>query len=168
MHADFIPKLDGYSNQHRFMFWCQKVLPLVYDDSLSYYELLDKVVHYLNNAIKDISTAESNIGKLYLALTQLQTYVNEYFDNLDVEEEINNIINRMINDGSFQALFGTAKTVEDMQNTVYSADRIITTEGYYTEGDGGDNTYLTSNSVINELSIKSLRIENLYFTPLEV
>lgn len=168
MHADFIPKLDGYSNQHRFMFWCQKVLPLVYDDSLSYYELLDKVVHYLNNAIKDISTAESNIGKLYLALTQLQTYVNEYFDNLDVEEEINNIINRMINDGSFQALFGTAKTVEAMQNTVYSADRIITTEGYYTEGDGGDNTYLTSNESVNELSIKSLRSENLYFTPLEV
>lgn len=168
MHADFIPKLDGYSNQHRFMFWCQKVLPLVYDDSLSYYELLDKVVNYLNNAIKDISTAEENIGKLYLAFTQLQTYVNEYFDNLDVSEEINNIINRMIDDGSFQALFGTAKTVNDMQNSAYSTGRIITTEGYYTEGDGGNNTYLTSNESINEMSIKSLRTENLYFTPLEV
>lgn len=168
MHADFIPKLDGYSNQHRFMFWCQKVLPLVYDDSLSYYELLDKVVNYLNNAIKDISTAEENIGKLYLAFTQLQTYVNEYFDNLDVSEEINNIINRMIGDGSFQALFGTAKTVNDMQNAVYNTGRIITTEGYYTEGDGGNNTYLTSNESINEMSIKSLRNENLYFTPLEV
>jgi hypothetical protein len=27
-----------------FRFWCQKALPLVYDDSLSYYELLCKVV----------------------------------------------------------------------------------------------------------------------------
>lgn len=33
---------------HRLHFWCQKVLPLVYDDSLSYYELLCKVVGYLN------------------------------------------------------------------------------------------------------------------------
>ena len=32
-----------------FNFWCQKVLPLVYDDSLSYYELLCKVVDYINN-----------------------------------------------------------------------------------------------------------------------
>lgn len=40
----------------KFKFWCQKVLPLVYDDSLSYYEVLCKVVDYLNNIIEgDIS-----------------------------------------------------------------------------------------------------------------
>ena len=40
---------------HRYLrFWCQKVLPLVYDDSLSYYELLCKVVAYLNNLTKDV------------------------------------------------------------------------------------------------------------------
>lgn len=32
-------------------YWCQKVLPLVYDDSLSYYELLCKVVQKLNDLI---------------------------------------------------------------------------------------------------------------------
>ncbi len=41
-------------NEGRFRFWCQKVLPLIYDDSLSYYELLAKVVVYLNNVIEDI------------------------------------------------------------------------------------------------------------------
>lgn len=34
-----------------FKFWCQKVLPLVYDDSLSYYEVLCKVVAYLNDMV---------------------------------------------------------------------------------------------------------------------
>ena len=34
-----------------FKFWCQKVLPLVYDDSLSYYELLCKVVNFFNEVI---------------------------------------------------------------------------------------------------------------------
>ena len=31
-----------------FKFWCQKVLPLVYDDSLSYYEVLCKLTEYIN------------------------------------------------------------------------------------------------------------------------
>lgn len=32
-----------------FRAWCQHVLPLVYDDSLSYMELLNKVIVYINN-----------------------------------------------------------------------------------------------------------------------
>ena len=35
-----------------FGFWCQKVLPLVYDESLSYYEVLCKVRDKLNELIK--------------------------------------------------------------------------------------------------------------------
>ena len=37
-------------------FWCQKVLPLVYDESLSYYEVLCKTADYVNNLIKDVKT----------------------------------------------------------------------------------------------------------------
>lgn len=36
-----------------FKFWCQKVLPLVYDDSLSYYEVLAKVVDYMNKVMEN-------------------------------------------------------------------------------------------------------------------
>lgn len=35
----------------QFRFWCQKVIPLVYDDSLSYYETLCKVSQKLNEVI---------------------------------------------------------------------------------------------------------------------
>ena len=34
------------------LFWCHKVLPLVYDDSLSYYEVLCKVVKKINEVIE--------------------------------------------------------------------------------------------------------------------
>ena len=34
-------------------YWVHKVLPLVYDDSLSYYELLNKVVVKLNELIEN-------------------------------------------------------------------------------------------------------------------
>lgn len=38
--ADFDPAMGNYADLKPFRFWCQKVLPLVYDESLSYYELL--------------------------------------------------------------------------------------------------------------------------------
>lgn len=76
--ADFLPQLSGYTGQAQFRFWCQKVLPLVYDDSLSYYELLGKVVVYLNSVISDVSSAESNIDELATAFKLLQEYVNDY------------------------------------------------------------------------------------------
>lgn len=62
--ADIAPTLGGYTGQGPFRFWCQKVLPLVYDDSLSYYELLAKVVVYINNLIKDVGMCEENIDLL--------------------------------------------------------------------------------------------------------
>lgn len=44
-----------------FTFWCQKVLPLVYDNSLSYYEVLCKVVEYLNRVIQQVDSNTSQI-----------------------------------------------------------------------------------------------------------
>lgn len=44
-----------------FTFWCQKVLPLVYDNSLSYYEVLCKVVEYLNRVIQQVDSNNSQI-----------------------------------------------------------------------------------------------------------
>ena len=168
MHANFTPTLDGYTNQKPFRFWCQKVLPLVYDDSISYYELLCKVVDYLNNVIKDISSMGHNIDDLLDAFIKLQDYVNNYFDNLDLQGEVNNVIERMIKDGTFSALFGTADTVEVMQNTLYSVGRFVTTEGYYYKGDGGNNTYITTSESVNDLSIKSKKVDDLYFTAVEI
>lgn len=97
--ADFTPQLAGYTGQGAFRFWCQKVLPIVYDDSLSYYELLNKMVIYLNNVIKDVATVEDNVGLLLNAYNLLQNYVNTYFENLDVQEEINNKLDEMAESG---------------------------------------------------------------------
>lgn len=101
---NYIPEFSGYSGQGAFRYWCQKVLPLVYDDSLSYYELLNKIVVYLNNTITDVAKAEGNIDSLLTAYTQLQTFVNDYFDNLDVQEQINTKLDDMATDGSLSAL----------------------------------------------------------------
>lgn len=102
--ANFSPVTIGYSGQGAFRFWCQTVLPLVYDDSLSYYELLNKVVKYLNNTISDVSAVETNVDNLLTAYNQLQEYVNNYFVNLDIGEEINHKLDEMAADGTLTAI----------------------------------------------------------------
>ena len=103
-HADFTPVMKGYTGQGAFRFWCQAVLPLVYDDSLSYYELLNKVVIYLNNTIQDVANMEDNVDALHEAYVSLQDYVNTYFDNLDFPAEVERVLDQMAADGTLTAL----------------------------------------------------------------
>ena len=102
--ADFTPTLGNYTDLQPFRFWCQKVLPLVYDDSLSYYELLCKVVDYLNKTMEDVGVLEGDVTGLHDAYKKLQGYVNDYFSTLDVQEEINNKLDVMSKDGSLSTL----------------------------------------------------------------
>ena len=102
--ADFTPTLGNYTDLQPFRFWCQKVLPLVYDDSLSYYELLCKVVDYLNKTMEDVGVLEGDVTELHEAYKKLQGYVNDYFSTLDVQEEINSKLDIMAENGELTKL----------------------------------------------------------------
>ena len=41
-----------------FRFWAHKVLPLVYDESLSYYEIICKIVQHLGEIDEEIADLE--------------------------------------------------------------------------------------------------------------
>lgn len=127
MGANFTPDFGPVSGSKPFKFWCQKVIPLVYDDSLSYYELLCKVVNYINNLITDVATTESNIELLRTAYSELENYVNNYFNNLDVQNEINNkldamadngTLDKIINERIFGELNGAIATVDQKVDSV--------------------------------------------------
>lgn len=67
-----------------FRFWSQKVLPLVYDDSLSYYEVLDKVAHKLNELIEYFNEAVyQNVEELVS-----QYFVTITYDSSDEEIDL--------------------------------------------------------------------------------
>lgn len=104
MSANFTPSMNTYTDLGQFRFWCQKVLPVVYDDSLSYYELLCKVVNYLNETIQNVGYVGEDMHKLYTAYNELQGYVNDYFGNLSVQNEVNTKLNLMASDGSLSEL----------------------------------------------------------------
>ena len=67
-----------YASIEGFNFWCQKVLPLVYDDSLSYYEVLCKIQSKLNEVINNQNNLNAGFSKLLEWVdSQLLTYSKE-------------------------------------------------------------------------------------------
>ena len=84
------PSLEPTKSLANFRFWCQKVLPLVYDDALSYYEVLGKMVQYLNDVIDDVNADADNINTLYQAFLELQAYVDQViqYDIHDLQEAV--------------------------------------------------------------------------------
>ena len=108
MSANFTPVIGDYKQVGPFHFWCQKVLPAVYDDSLSYYELLCKVVASLNDVITNTNQNTTDLRKLYEAYTLLQDWVNHYFDNLDIQTEVNARLDQLLSDGELSELVGVA------------------------------------------------------------
>lgn len=61
-----------------FKFWCYKVLPLVYDDSLGYYEVLCKTVDYINKLIEQDKVFGDELNKLRQDLSVVQKWINDY------------------------------------------------------------------------------------------
>ena len=78
-----------------FKFWCYKVLPLVYDDSLSYYEVLCKVVDYINKLIEQDKIFGDELTKLKEDLTTVQKWIDNY-DTSYAKEVLEKYIANMI------------------------------------------------------------------------
>lgn len=78
-----------------FRMWCHKVLPLVYDDSLSYYEVLCKVVTYLNKVIEGTNGVIDDVEGLRNDLTMVQNWINN-FDTKYAEKIIAQYIATMV------------------------------------------------------------------------
>ena len=76
-------------------FWCYKVLPLVYDDSLSYYELLCKVVSKLNELIEKYASFDDVVAEIQSAIDALQKQI-DVFDTTYIEKLIKDKLANMI------------------------------------------------------------------------
>ncbi len=61
-----------------FAFWCQKVMPAVLDDSLSFYEVLCKLTAKLNDAIETINGHSELITTMQSEIDSLQTLTAQH------------------------------------------------------------------------------------------
>lgn len=87
-------------------------LPTTFIESMSYYEALAWLVDYIKNtvipAVNNNAEATEELQKLFV---ELKEFVDNYFDNLDVQEEINNKLDAMAESGQLaeiinQEIFG--------------------------------------------------------------
>lgn len=88
-----------------FSAWLASNIPAVYDNTMSYYEELTSLIKYLESvvlpAVNENSQSVTELARLY---KELKDYVDHYFENLDVQEEINNKLDEMAASGYFDEI----------------------------------------------------------------
>ena len=163
-------------------------LPTAYIESMSYYEALTYMMKYIERTIiPSVNGNTEAIGELQTAYITLKDYVDNYFENLDVQTEINNKLDEMAESGELSEIiaqylqlgsvlsFDTVSAMKLSENLVDGS--ICKTIGYYAVNDGGGATYkirdITNADTIDEsfliaLSDPNLVAELIYNSPINV
>lgn len=158
-----------------FVLCCQKVIPLAFDESMSYYECLCALYNYIMNTLTTaINENADAVTELQSKMIELKNYVDNYFNNLDVQEEINNKLDEMAEDGTLENLIGqyielattyAYNTINEMKNATNLVNgSFAKTNGFYNLNDGGNAYYkirqITSGDVVDEKTIIALNNDN--------
>lgn len=153
-----------------FMFWCQKVLPLVYDDSLSYYEVLCKLVTYVNGLRDDVIKLGEDVSSLNNLYNELAKLLDEYF-NRGVQDSVNKKLDEMASDGYFDDILSkyitpyfslNFDTTENALAYHFSVGQTVHTNGYRSTSDGGACTF----QVMRDAPTSGIKTVNgLYLVP---
>lgn len=146
-------------------------LPTSFIDSMSYYEMLAWLCEYLEKTvIPAVNDNAEALKELQEAFVELKEYVDTYFENLDVQTEINNKLDEMAESGTLEeimadylnskAVFGFS-TVADMKAAENLIDgSFAKTMGYASANDGGMAQYrvrpVTNDDVVDEKFIIAL------------
>lgn len=140
-------KPSQYKILQPFEAWVQQTLPAIYDDSLSYTDLLAKMLYYLNTIAENNTTLSND-------MTNAINYINNYFNNLDVQAEINNKLDEMAVDGTLETLIGKYITTRNQIIFESVLDMLNSNEtkengnylcyGYLDKFDGGRGYYVAT------------------------
>lgn len=173
MQKDLIPTEKVTNIFPRFM--C-KVLPLAFDESMSYYECICALLKKVNECINTLNNNSDSITELQNKYIELKNYVDNYFTNLDVQQEINNKLDQMVADGTLDNIINNYMNVEknyisilDMiEDTSIILNQKIKCLGYMTLNDGYGGHFIIQNEgeikLNNGLYAKFINnIENNYY-----
>ena len=169
------PRVEKQKPVPPFVQFCCAAIPQVFDDSLSYYEALCAMWKYLNDTVNVINNNAMITEDFIAKVNELHDYVEHYFDNLDVQEEINNKLDAMADDGTLQEIITTYiqanvawtfDTVADMKTAENFIDgSYARTLGFHAVNDGGAALYkvrtVTNDDVVDEASIIELADDTL-------
>lgn len=166
-----------YKNLTPFKWFVLENFPFIEADfdALTEWQLFCKLGKEINKIIDSQNIVGEQAEALTNAFIELKNYVDNFFDNLDVQDEINNKLNEMAQDGTLEkiitsylnskAIFGF-DNVESMKNATNLIDgSYAQTLGYYSKNDGGKALYkirtITNNDIVDNSLIIPLSNNNL-------
>lgn len=76
-----MPTISWPEGAGRLLLYCQKVLPAVYDDSMTYYEVLCKVQKLINDLAKEVDSLNQNGQEIYDYLQQLHDLLVNWMEH---------------------------------------------------------------------------------------
>ena len=96
----------SYKNLYPFRWYVLNNFPFIEEtfDAITEYQLYCKLVEYVNKTIERMNELGLQTENLTNAFTELQNYVNNYFETLDIQDEINNKLNEMALDGTLERI----------------------------------------------------------------
>lgn len=139
-----------------FIYYCQKVIPLAFDESLSYYEVLCHLTAKIKEVIDEQNVEGDAIEELQQKYLLLVDYVDNYFDNLDVQEEINNKLDQMVEDGVFDEIINQEIFGELNEKVNANSDNITALQNL-TENLPTDEQNISNLNEFNEYTNKPLQ-----------
>lgn len=101
-----MPPIDPYSALQPLIMCWNKVLPAVLDDNLSFIERMAKIQQLVNDTVDALNKIGMQFTDLYNYMVKLQQWIADYFENLDVQEEINKKLDEMLADGTLTDAVG--------------------------------------------------------------
>lgn len=80
-------------------------IPTSYMESMTYYEMLEWLCKYLQDTvIPAVNTNASAVEELQGLFVELKNYVDTYFDNLDIQSEVDHKLDEMVESGQLAEL----------------------------------------------------------------
>ena len=151
---------------NKFHIWAFQNFPFMEETykEIDNYHLMMDILHYLKEESKD-----------FKYMTEKFEELEKWFNNLDVQEEIDNKLDEMVESGELQEIIAdylNSKAIfaYDNVSSMKSATNLISgsyakTFGYYSKGDGGSSYYkireVTNEDIVDEMNIIAMSDESL-------
>ena len=162
-----------YKDIHPFKWFVLENFPFIEADfdALTNWQLFCKIGKQINKIIDSQNEVGNTVETFTQNFVNLYNYVHDYFDNLDVQDEIDNKLDEMVEDGTLEHILlnyvnvtkiydTTVEMLADAENLVDGMK--IKTLGYYNINDcGGADFYITDteNQNIYQFPVGSLYAE---------
>lgn len=144
-----------YNNTPDLKFWCQKAIPLVYDDSLSYYEVLCKVVTYLNSTTEDVRNLIEEVNGIIIDLENVAIIDDSVTSNDRVwssQKVVDYVPKIQDSTVSNSTLWSSQKTRTDIEDHITNNGTTWSNKAFSTQY--VQNNYYTKTAVDNSLANK--------------